>query len=78
VETIVGAVVGTLGVALVTGLLAFARERLQKADEFMANQRDEIKWYREKLLPVLEKQQEVLEELRKDVLRSRVRNGNGG
>lgn len=66
-DTIIGAVIGTLGVALITGVLAFARERLNKADEAMKACREDITWYRDKLFPVLEKQQGVLESLQDQV-----------
>jgi hypothetical protein len=56
VDSIVQTVIGVLGVALIGGVFAFARERLNKADE-------EVKWYREKLLPILEKQQNALDGL---------------
>jgi hypothetical protein len=56
VDSIVQTVIGVLGVALIGGVFAFARERLKAAD-------DEIKWWREKVLPILEGQQSALDRL---------------
>ena len=57
--------VGTLAVAVLGGVLAFAREQIKNA-------RDDVEFYRSSLLPaverqqdVLEKQQVILEEIRK-------------
>jgi hypothetical protein len=44
-----------------TGVLAFARERLNKADVAMDKCQADVLWYRDKLLPALERQQDILE-----------------
>ena len=54
------ALLGTLGVAVVTAVLAFAREQVK-------NSREDVKWYREELLPTLQRQQGILEELNQEV-----------
>ena len=46
--------IGTLAVAVLGGVLAFAREQIKNA-------REDVTFYRETLLPAVEKQQDVLE-----------------
>lgn len=65
-ETVLISIFGTFGIGIVTAVVAFCRERLNKADDLLKDCRDENKWYRDKLLPVLESQQHVLEALERD------------
>jgi hypothetical protein len=48
--------VGTLAVAVLGGVLAFAREQIKNA-------REDVEFYRSSLLPAVEKQQDILEKL---------------
>lgn len=53
-ETIVGALLGTLGVAVVTGVLGFATKMIMWA-------REDVKFYRERLLPAVEELTETVD-----------------
>lgn len=62
-DTILTFVFGTFGIGVITAVFAFSRERLNKSDEQLKDCREENKWYRDKLLPALERQQDILEAL---------------
>lgn len=48
--------IGTLAVAVLGGVLAFAREQIKNA-------REDVEFYRKELLPAVEKQQQTLERM---------------
>lgn len=57
-ESIVATLLGTLGVALLTGVFAFAREQINQT---RTQAREDVLWYRNEMVPKLEKQQNILE-----------------
>lgn len=56
--------IGTLAVAVLGGVLAFAREQIK-------NSREDVEFYRNTLLPLAEKQQETLEKIVDQVIEER-------
>lgn len=65
-ETILISIFGTFGIGIITAVFAFSRERLNKADDQLEKAQADSRWYRDKLLPALERQQDILEALERD------------
>lgn len=66
-ETVLISIFGTFGLGVIGAVFGFSRERLNKADIELERCHKDTLWYRDQLLPVLERQQAILEALERSI-----------